>query len=36
MKLCRPEIIDTVFDNRYTGVNGKDRFLFGPVARLLN
>lgn len=25
-----------VFDIIYTGINGKDRVLFGPVARWLN
>ena len=35
MKLCR-QVIEFAFAIDYTIINGKDRFLFGPVARSIN
>jgi hypothetical protein len=36
MKLGGRKVVDIVSANDYTDINGKDRVLFGPVARNLN
>jgi hypothetical protein len=36
MKHGGRRVVDIVSADDYTDINGKDRFLFGPVARKLN
>ena len=35
MKQCSSQGIDSISSVVYTGINGKDRVVFGPVARIL-